>query len=176
MVKIFCSLLACLALCAGVSSSRADDKTAAADNDKLAPLERFAGEWQTHGKWASGEELRARGVYEWGLGKKILKAKTYVMDGDKEYQRYEGVLAWHPKKKSLFEISFSFNGDISEYIIESKDSDTLQIGWTPFHKDQPAKVRQTIKFKDQDSFLWTVELKSDDGWKQLIESTWHRKK
>jgi len=39
-------------------------------DDPMAPLTRFVGEWQVEGKWASGDPLKARGVYEWGVGKK----------------------------------------------------------------------------------------------------------
>jgi hypothetical protein len=162
-------------LAALVVAGRSPAADSPADDDKLAPLERFAGEWTVDGKWANGEALHARSVYEWGLGKKILKAHTYVMNGDKEYQRYEGVMAWHPDKKSLFEISFSFDGSISEVLIESTDKDTLRIGWQPFDPDKPPRVRQVIKFLDKDSFQWTVSLKDGDDWKPLIDATWKRK-
>jgi hypothetical protein len=143
--------------------------------DPLAPLARFVGEWQVEGQWSSGDKLQARGVYEWGLGKKILKAQTFVMNGDKEYQRYESVMAWHPKKKCLYEITFSYDGSINEVVMESKDHDTVHIGYTPFHADQPQTVRQILKFKDNDHFVWTVTMKQGDEWKQLIEATWVRK-
>jgi hypothetical protein len=141
----------------------------------MQALARFIGEWQVEGTWADGSKLQARGVYSWGLGKKILKAKTFVMDKGKEYQRYDGVMAWHPDKKCLFQISFAFDGHISETVIEPKGDDTLQIGFTPFHRDQPGMVRQVIKFKDKDHFVWTVTLKQGEKWKQLIEATWARK-
>ena len=146
-----------------------------ADSDPLASLERFIGHWTVDGKWSDGNELHARAVYEWGVGKKIIMAKTFVKDKDKEYQRYESVMAWHPEKKSLYEITFAFDGAISEVVIESKDADTLHIGWEPLHADKPSKVRQVIKFLDKDSFRWTVTLKDGDEWKQLIEATWKRK-
>jgi hypothetical protein len=153
----------------------ADDKSPRQQN-MLAPLERFVGgEWVTDGRWASGEALHARGVYEWGVGKKFIKAYTYVKDGEREYQRYEGIMGWHPKKRSLFEISLAFDGAVSEYMIESKDADTLLIGFSPYGGDQDNKVRQTIKFTDGDTFVWTVSLKADAGWQQIIESTWRRK-
>src|SRR5438552_1628080 len=69
-------------------SALADDKNNTAENNHLAPLERFAGEWTVHGKWSNGEELQARNVYEWGLGNKILRAKTFVKTDKGEYQRY----------------------------------------------------------------------------------------
>jgi hypothetical protein len=81
-------ILVALVLLAPGSAPRAGDKPA--DENKLDALDRFAGEWAVEGKWADGDSLKARSVYEWGLGKKILRARTYVMNGDKEYQRYEG--------------------------------------------------------------------------------------
>ena len=149
--------------------------TPAEKKEPLEPLARFIGEWQVEGQWSSGDKLQARGVYEWGLGKKILKAKTFVMNGDKEYQRYESIMAWHPKKNCLYEITFAYDGNISEVVLEPKDEDTLHIGYTPFHADQAQNVRQILKFKDNDHFVWTVTMKQGDEWKQLIEATWVRK-
>ena len=150
------------------------DDTSAAKNDPLEPLTRFIGELQVEGQWSSGDKLQARGVYEWGLGKKILKARTFVGTGDKEYQRYESIMTWHPKKKCLYEITFAYDCNISEVVIEPKDRDTLLIGYTPFHADQPQNVRQVLKFKDNDHFVWTVLLKQGEEWKQIIEATWER--
>jgi len=173
-MKTMCPLFAILTILAAAASLSAEDKPAA--ENKMAPLDRFAGEWSVEGKWSDGSSLRARAVYEWGLGKKILKAKTFVMDGAKEYQRYEGILAWHPEKKSLYEISFAFDGAISEVLIESKDKDTLRLGWKPFAEGKESKVRQTIRFLDGDHFQWVVELKAGEEWKQLIDAAWKRKK
>ena len=174
--KVSALLVLCVIWGRPLSPAGADDKKADAGQDnKLAPLERFLGEWVINSHWSNGEELHARTIYDWGIGKKFIVAKTFVKDGDKEYQRYEGVLGWHPKKKTLFEISFAFNGEISEYILESKDENTIQIGYTPFSEGQPNNVRQTLQFKDKDHFVWTVLLKMDGEWKQIIEGTWERK-
>jgi hypothetical protein len=126
------------------------------------------------GKWATGQPLHARGVYEWGLGKKVLKGQTWVRDGDKEYQRYESVFAWHPEKKSLYEISFAVDGSISEVLIESTDANTLRVGWVPFRPDKPQPVRQVIQFLDNDHFRWVAELQQGGEWKPLIDATWKR--
>src|ERR1700751_4878357 len=90
----------------------AQDKAKSPETNQLAFLSRFVGEWTVEGKWNSGDELRARNVYEWGLGNKIIKSKTFVQSDKGEYQRYDAVMAWHPKKKSLFIISFSFDGNM----------------------------------------------------------------
>jgi hypothetical protein len=165
--------MATAALLCLAAVARPDDKPAA--EDKLAPLQRFVGEWEADAQWADGSPLHARDVIEWGLDKKILKARTFVRDGDKEYQRYEAVMAWRPDRKCLYEISFAFDGEISEYVIESKDADTLLVGWTPYNPDKPSKVRQVIKFLDKDSYRWTITVKDGDDWKQIMDATWKRK-
>jgi hypothetical protein len=155
--------------------ARADDKAGPKIDPKLAPLARFAGEWTLDGKWSDGNELHARAVYEFRLGGKILAARTFVKNGDSEYQRYESTMAWHPRKECLYEISFAFDGALTEHRIESKDDDTLLIDFTPFDAANPGKVRQTLHFVDRDHHTWKVELKSDSGWQTLIDATWVRK-
>jgi hypothetical protein len=149
----------------------ADD---AADAGKLAPLSRFAGQWTLDAKWADGTPLKARAVYEWGLEKKILRAKTFIVNGDEERQRYEDVMAYDPRREALVDVSFSIDGTVNEIVIEKKDEDTLLFGWTPYHADKPAKVRQTIRFEGNDKFVWRVELNAEGEWKQIMEGAWAR--
>jgi len=156
------------------SAIRADDKVSAGESH-LTPLERFVGEWTVHGKWNNGDELHARNIYEWGLGHKIVKAKTFVKTEKGEYQRYEAVMAWHPKKKGLFIISFSFDGGMTESLIEAKDADTFHIGFTPFQEGEPGKVRQIIHFKDNDHYSWQVLLQNGQDWQEIMNATWERK-
>jgi len=154
--------------------------SAASPDDHMAALAKFVGEWTVKGQWANGEKLEARNLYEWGLGKKILKARTFVRRGATEYQRYESIMTWHPKKKCLYEITFAYNGDISEYAIDAVDPETFHIGFTPVEKDgasgkpSRANVRQVLKFLDADHMTWTVTMKDHGEWKQLIQATWVR--
>jgi hypothetical protein len=167
---VILGVLACFSLMAPRTFA---DKPA--EKSHLTALEPFVGEWEVDGKWSNGEALHARGVYTWGLGKKILTAKTFVRNGDQEYQRYESILTWHPEKKSLYEISFTYDGSISEVLIDNPDKNVLHIGWTPYDPAKPSKVRQVIKFLDADHFQWTVTLKDGEEWKPLIDATWQRK-
>lgn len=157
--------------------SQGGDKKPAKKDDPMAALARFVGEWQVEAKWADGPPLKARGVYQWGLDKKILIAKTFVMNKEgKEYQRYESIMAWHPEKKSLYEITFAFDGELTEVILEAKEKDTIHIGYTPFHTGKAQSIRQTLRFTDDDHFVWNVQMQKGKEWVQLIEGTWVRKK
>jgi hypothetical protein len=171
-MKTACWILGLGLILAPLGFARSDDKPPV--ENKLAALERLAGEWEIDAKWSDGSSLHGRSIYEWGLSKKILTAKSFVR-GDKEYQRYESVFAWHPDKKSLYGITFAFDGAISEYLIESKDENTLHIGWTAVNPDKPPKVRQVLKFLDKDHFQWLVSVKDGDDWKQIMDGTWKRK-
>jgi hypothetical protein len=167
------TLLTLLAVAAMPRASIAADPST---EDHLAPLARYIGEWEVDGKWSDGSPLHARGTYAWGLDKKIIIAKTFVRDPAKgEYQRYEGIMAWNPKKKSLFEISFAYNGEITEVLIDVVEKDTLHLGYRPFNEGDPARVRQILHLINDDAFVWTVSLKTGDDWSKIIEATWHRK-
>jgi hypothetical protein len=160
-----------------VSAARTDDVTsaAAAARRQLAPLARFVGgQWVVDGHWASGESLHARAIFEWGIGSTNIHSRTYVKKGASEYQRYEGVFAWHPRKKALVQYSFAFDGNLSESVVDVVDADTFHVGWTPWSSDELGKVRQTLKFTSPDSFTWTVVIKKGDKWEQLIEAVWRR--
>src|SRR5262245_43869932 len=161
-------------LAAGGSASAAEQETPPPEENRLLALERFIGEWTIEANWSSGQPLRARAVYEWGLGKKIIKARLYVGEGEKEYQRYESVLAWHPQKRTLFEISFAFDGAITEQRIDPVDADTFRLGWSPFGEGEAPRVRQTLAFRGRDAHDWEAQVKSGEEWKTQIRGTWNR--
>jgi hypothetical protein len=176
MARQLWTLLALTPILTIQHGARADDTPAAPAEDHLAPVARFIGEWEVDAKWSDGSPLRARTVYTWGVNKKIIVGKTFVKDPAKgEYQRYEGIIAWQPKKKSLFEISFAYNGEISEVLYDFVDKDTIHVGYRPFHDGDPVNVRQVLHFAGNDAFEWTVMLKMGDDWTKIIEATWHRK-
>jgi hypothetical protein len=169
------SVVATLLCFAGPGAAPGSQKQPGGEAE-LAFLDRFPGEWSVQAKWATGESLEARGVYEWSLGKRILVTKTFVKDGAKEYQRYEGIMTWHPEKKTLYQVSFAYDGNITETVIDLKDKDTMQVGFTPFVEGKPSNVRQVIRFLNNDQFQWTVSINDGKQWQQIMDATWKRKR
>ncbi len=162
---------ACLGILVALGAVGEDKKP-----DRLAPLAPYVGEWVVDGKWAgSNEPLHARAIYEWTEHRQAIHARTYVTAGSKEYLRYDAMMGWHPRKKSLFQVSFAYNGELTENLIEPDTDGTLKIGFAPFDAANPSRVRQTLRLQDKDAFVWTAWLKEGDQWKPLIEATWRRK-
>ena len=158
---------------------------------RTAAFARFIGEWKFDGHWESGEELHARSVCEWGLNHKHIRGRTYVQrapddqhanglhPAEKEYQRYETLFSWHDGKKSLVCYTFAYDGGIREERIETSDGKVFHFGLTAWDDATPSNLHQTIEFTDDDTYLWTVEMKSPgkDGageWQRLIKGTWKR--
>lgn len=146
---------------------------------RLAPLARFIGEWRTHGTWSDGRALHARASYTWGINKQLIHGKTWVADdetGSNEYQRYESTFHFDPARNALVDSSMAVNGTFKQAFIEPVDADTTSWGCSPFNPDDVVNVRQTIRFEDDDNFIWTVLMRDGDSWSRLIESRWTREK
>lgn len=147
--------------------------------DRLAPLARLIGEWRVEGAWTSGDKLKARAVYSWGIGKKFIDAETFVINNDtgEEYQRYDAVMGWHPQKQSLFQTSYAYDGSIGSGLFDASTKDVIRIGYTPFEGTEEPKIRQDLTFKGEDVFTWHVMMKNaQGGWDTLIEADWKRVK
>jgi hypothetical protein len=85
-------------------------------------------------------------------------------------------MTWHPRKKTLTIYTFAFDGEVSEHRVTASADGAFKIGFTPWDSDDPANVRQTLRFTGDNEYVWTVELKKNDQWTRLIEGTWHRKR
>src|SRR5213593_2835823 len=83
------------------TSARAPTTAPASDDalkllDAVTPL--IGGEWKIKATWAGGAPLDARAIYEWGIGKKFIEARTYVNAPEGEYQRYLTIFGAHDGK------------------------------------------------------------------------------
>ena len=60
-------------------------------------------------------------------------------------------------------------------MLRAESSSSVELR-APFAEGKPSKIRQMIRFLDNDRFQWVVSMQEGDGWKQLIDATWKRKK
>jgi hypothetical protein len=148
----------------------------AADDAAASPLDKVAkliGQWRIEAQWSSGEALKGRQTYEWGLGKKFIVAKTFVTknDGSGEYQRYETVMAVKDGKL----ISYNFTYDGTSSVVEMQiEGDTLR-SRREIQRDNGAMViKQELELTAADKSRWKVWIDRDGKEEQVMDGTWVR--
>jgi hypothetical protein len=149
----------------------------AEEKKEVNPLESLAclvgGTWIGEGQHGPDSEFRTRVVYEWGLNRRLLKAKSFLRGDKGERLVYESVFTWHPQKNKLIFLSISAEGGIFEGTVERK-GDTFECVFNSYSGTASSRFRQTIQFLDADHTLWTVFAKKGDDWVKVIESKQHR--
>jgi hypothetical protein len=161
--------LAVLAGCL-LSTVRADDTTASNPLDDLAPF--VGGSWVGKGKHGT-DDFRTRVVYEWGLNRRLVKAKSYLKTDKGEQLVYESVFTYHPGKKKVVFLSVAADGHIFDGTLR-KDGDAYESQFDSLSQDKTATYRQTIRFVDKDHTEWQVYAKKGNDWVKVIDSRQER--
>jgi hypothetical protein len=139
-------------------ATRADEPKAAAP---LEPFARFVG-----GAWESEGDFKVRIVYEWGLNRKLLKIKSYLIGKDGPNLAYESAVYWHPEKKEIVFQSVSARGGLFDGVMTARGNTYTSV-FTSYEGDKATPFRQTIEFLDDDHVMWTVLGKKGDEWVTL---------
>lgn len=150
-------------------------KAAAAPPNPLEPLGHLVGgEWHGKLELVDGAVIRARHVFEWGLGRRILKSKTYGAVGDGPEQLvYEGVYGWHPEKKAIVFREFSAFNSVNEGTV-TPEGNALHYAWAEHSSKGVTEYRETLRFPDTDHYVSEGDRKTGDGWEKCVESAFRR--
>lgn len=161
------------------SESAVRDRVYRTAQDSAAPTSHLAffkpmiGTWESRSREADGGEFHTKVFYEWGLGGKVLKGQSFVIRDGKANLVYETLCGWDPARKSA--VFQSFSAWDAFYSGEARaNGDTLEFEWDGFGGDKKTHYRQTIRFTDADTYVWTVFTQTADGWEQSKETTFHR--
>jgi hypothetical protein len=161
MQRRLLALLGLLALTLfAIAAARADDPKV---DDPLQPFSRFVG-----GAWESEGDFKVHIVYEWGLNKKLLKIKSYLVGEKGPQLAYESNVYWHPEKKEVVFQSVSARGGLFDGVMTVKDKTYTSV-FTSFEAGTATPFRQTIEFLDDDHVLWTVLGKKGAEWVPMIQ-------
>jgi hypothetical protein len=135
----------------------------------LATLEPYiGGEWIMDGQWADGTPLKAREVFEWGVGKKFVRVRTFVTAETGEYQRYEGMYGVKDGKLTGWNFSYDGSSQVGEWKVEGKKLSTTS--------DMPGGVtlRQSFELVEPDKFHWMVGTEKDGQYTPMFDGFWVR--
>lgn len=144
--------------------------------DPLAPLARLVGgQWRGTIKLLNGTTIHARHVFEWGLGGKILRSKTYGAFGENpERLVYEGFYTWHPQQKTIVFQEVAAYGATDEGTIEPEGT-ALHYRWSQYSSEGVTVFKETLLFPDNDHYISEAFKKTEDGWEKFTaESSFHR--
>ncbi len=142
------------------------------------PLEPLAhlvgGQWRGEIKMLDGTVIRARHIFDWGLGGTILKSRTYGAVGERPEQLvYEGMFAWHPEKKAIAFREFSAFGGVNEGTITPEGND-LSFYWADHTKNGTTEYRETLRFPDRDHYHSEAYKKTAEGWEKILDTAFAR--
>ncbi|HEY7087323.1 MAG TPA: hypothetical protein VH518_04490 [Tepidisphaeraceae bacterium] len=137
----------------------------------VAPF--VGGEWRIKATWAGGNPLEARAIYDWGLNKKFVVAKTFVkLPEGGEYQRYETIFG--DDKGQLMSYGFTFNGEV-HVLPMAVDGRTISDEWTVDGENGSVRIKQRIELLDDNHFHWQVwSAAAGADWKPMMDGTWVR--
>ncbi|MGH9778617.1 MAG: SRPBCC family protein [Candidatus Acidiferrales bacterium] len=160
------------------AAAQSDAPAKPAPQSGAKPLEPLAhlvgGQWRGELKMLDGAVIRARHVFEWGLGQTILKSKTYGALGDRPEQLvYEGVFAWHPEKKAIAFREFSAFGGVIEGTI-TPEGNALSFSWADYSKNGVTEYRESLQFPDRDHYHSEAYKKTAEGWEKILDTAFAR--
>ena len=151
-----------------ISSVYAQETTGT--ENELEPFSRLIG-----GQWHLGNTYQ---VFEWGVGKRSVRAVSYVTGDDKPEAVSEGTWLWHPARKELMGY-FTAIGMAEEFFEYTSrfEGNTMINALTTFTNDGEAKsYRETWEFKDADTYQWTLYDMTGDTPSKIMEGTFIRKR
>lgn len=125
------------------------------------------GTWLYEGQWGNGQKFKQEHIFEWGLNRQIMKVKTYgtVNQETGEYGlRNEGIRAWDTKTETVkfYEFDVFGGATIGDCVFEK---DRFHYEYLYEIEGRQQLMRDTWKFMDKDTYLFSVNLKSGDEWK-----------
>jgi uncharacterized protein YndB with AHSA1/START domain len=149
--------------------------TPAAPEKPLVPLAHLVGgQWRGELKLLDGTVIRARHVFEWGLGGTILKSKTYGAVGDgAERLVYEGFYGWDAAKNAIVFQEFSAFGSVNQGALVPEGNE-LHYSWTESSRRGATEYRETLSFPDKDHYTSEGERKGKNGWEKFVTSSFRR--
>lgn len=89
---------------------------------------------------------------EWGVGKKLIRSRTYWVQGGKQSLLYEGAQYWHPGRKALVFYEMEHTGNLFEGEIV-KLGDEYVTRWSAHTAAGEIKYERRGEYLDDDTML-----------------------
>jgi len=140
-----------------------------AQDHPLAPFERLVG-----GEWHMEQSHQ---VFEWAVGGKAIRARSYIASDDAPVLVGEGAWFWHPDDRVIrgYQLADGMGVDLFEYT-SRWEGDTLVSELLAFDAAGTAtEYRETWEFTGPDAYEWTLFVKTPHGLQRAMGGTFTRR-
>lgn len=140
---------------------------------RLNPLAPFArligGQWHLDGSYQE---------FEWGVGRRSVKARNYFVVDDEPKLVSEGVWYWHPTERAIKGVATAVDMpvEVFEYTTRFVDNSMLSDLSAVSSDGSRTEYVEDWEFLDDDHFVWTLLRKADDGLLQEMQGTYSRQR
>lgn len=167
-VQIAISLVA-IALVTPAWVQAQPDNTESTAPNPLAPFERLiGGQWHLEGSYQE---------FEWGVGRRSVKARGYFLVDGKPKLVSEGAWFWHPEEKRIKGIFTAIDMPVEVFEYATRfEGDTI-VSELAAYDAAGAKSAYTEKwdFVDETHFVWTLSIDTPDGPQEEMGGTYAKK-
>jgi len=168
MSGMFAVTIAVIALSMAMSANSQQDDTAPTSSNPLQPFERLIG-----GQWHLEDTYQE---FEWGVGRKSIKARSYLVIAGEAKLVSEGAWFWHPAEKVIRGAFTAIQMPVVFF-----DYTTRFEGNTMFNelKAYAENGKETIfsetwEFVDDAQFEWKLTSVMPDGSEAMMSGTYVR--
>jgi hypothetical protein len=138
-------------------------------SNPLAPFERLiGGEWHLEGSYQE---------FEWGVGQRSVKARSYFMVDDSPKLVSEGIWFWHPGEKEIKGVFTAIDMPVTFFDYTTRFEDEKMVNdLRSYGSDGYETVYvESWDFTDDTHFVWKLQSKTPDGLKEEMGGTYSRK-
>jgi|GEM_PF-899225 len=151
-----------------IATYAANTSTANAEESPLQPFERLVGgQWHIEGTYV---------VWEWGMEKLSLFARSYVPSEDGDKMVSEGFMFWHPGEQKVrgYATGIGAGVDLWDYTMNFH-GDTIKCDLVTYGQ-YSGDYHETWTFTGEDEYVWTLFQKTEEGHKEMMSNVFKRKK
>lgn len=142
---------------------------AAPEAPPLAAFERLVGE-----RWHFGDTYQ---VYEWGVGKRAVRARAYSPSADGPALVSEGFWYYQPESQEIRGtfVAIGMGLDLFEYVT-TFEGDTMTSRLTVHGPEGRAEYVETLEFRDDDHYAWALWRETPEGREEVMAGDYERRR
>lgn len=138
-------------------------------SNPLAPFERvIGGQWHLEGSYQE---------FEWGIGQRSVKARSYLIVEGKPQLVSEGIWFWHPGEKQIKGAFTAINMPVVFFDYTTRFEKNKMVNDLRSYGSTGVESHyvETWEFTDDTNYVWKLSTRTDDGLQEVMVGTFTKK-